>query len=82
MSIGGGAYWRGDSDRAMLATEFTGVGPSRAKKKAESAPEHASKEAAKRDHRKLGREMTLFQHCKKKRRPRFLSWHPKPAGHI
>ena len=56
MSIAG-AYWRGDSNRAMLqriyGVAFTGKEKLRA---------HLTmlEEAAKRDHRKLGREMDLF----------------------
>ncbi|MFK7743599.1 MAG: threonine--tRNA ligase [Roseobacter sp.] len=56
MSIAG-AYWRGDSDRAMLqriyGVAFTG-------KEKLKAHLHMLEEAAKRDHRKLGREMDLF----------------------
>lgn len=56
MSIAG-AYWRGDSNRAMLqriyGVAFTGKEKLRA---------HLTmlEEAAKRDHRKLGRQMDLF----------------------
>ena len=56
MSIAG-AYWRGDSDRAMLqriyGVAFTG-------KEKLRAHLNMLEEAAKRDHRKLGREMDLF----------------------
>ena len=56
MSVAG-AYWRGDSDRPMLqriyGVAFTGK---------EKLKAHLTmlEEAAKRDHRKLGREMDLF----------------------
>ena len=56
MSIAG-AYWRGDSDRAMLqriyGVAFTG-------KEKLKAHLNMLEEAAKRDHRKLGREMDLY----------------------
>ncbi len=56
MSVAG-AYWRGDSDRAMLQRIY-GV----AFKNKEDLKKylHMLEEAAKRDHRKLGREMDLF----------------------
>ncbi|MEG1993571.1 MAG: threonine--tRNA ligase, partial [Oscillospiraceae bacterium] len=55
-----GAYWRGDSNKAMLsriyATAFT---------KAADLEEHLARieEAKKRDHNKLGRELELFTTC-------------------
>ncbi|MEM9853022.1 MAG: threonine--tRNA ligase [Pseudomonadota bacterium] len=56
MSVAG-AYWRGDSDRPMLQRIY-GVGfMNREELKAHLA---FLEEAAKRDHRKLGREMDLF----------------------
>ena len=56
MSVAG-AYWRGDSDRPMLQRIY-GVGfLSREKLKIHL---NFLEEAAKRDHRKLGREMDLF----------------------
>lgn len=55
-----GAYWRGDSNKAMLsriyATAFT---------KASDLEEHLARveEAKKRDHNKLGRELGFFTTC-------------------
>ncbi|MFD2739006.1 threonine--tRNA ligase [Sulfitobacter aestuarii] len=70
MSIAG-AYWRGDSDRAMLqriyGTAFTG-------KEKLKAHLHMLEEAAKRDHRKLGREMDLFH--MQEEAPGQIFWHP------
>ncbi|MEL7395690.1 MAG: threonine--tRNA ligase [Pseudomonadota bacterium] len=70
MSIAG-AYWRGDSSRAMLqriyGVAFTGK---------EKLKAHLTMldEAAKRDHRKLGREMDLF-HMQEEARGQIF-WHP------
>ena len=70
MSIAG-AYWRGDSSRAMLqriyGVAFTGK---------EKLKAHLTmlEEAAKRDHRKLGREMDLF-HMQEEARGQIF-WHP------
>ncbi len=70
MSIAG-AYWRGDSDRAMLqriyGVAFTGK---------EKLKAHLTmlEEAAKRDHRKLGREMNLFH--MQEEAPGQIFWHP------
>ncbi|AEI92990.1 MULTISPECIES: threonine--tRNA ligase [Roseobacter] len=70
MSIAG-AYWRGDSDRAMLqriyGVAFTGK---------EKLKAHLTmlEEAAKRDHRKLGREMDLFH--MQEEAPGQVFWHP------
>jgi len=70
MSIAG-AYWRGDSDRAMLqriyGVAFTG-------KEKLKAYLHMLEEAAKRDHRKLGKEMDLF-HLQPEA-PGQIFWHP------
>ncbi|WP_295314649.1 threonine--tRNA ligase [Roseobacter sp.] len=70
MSIAG-AYWRGDSDRAMLqriyGVAFTG-------KEKLRAHLHMLEEAAKRDHRKLGREMDLFH--MQEEAPGQVFWHP------
>jgi threonyl-tRNA synthetase len=70
MSIAG-AYWRGDSDRAMLqriyGVAFTG-------KEKLKAHLHMLEEAAKRDHRKLGREMELFH--MQEEAPGQIFWHP------
>ncbi len=70
MSVAG-AYWRGDSDRAMLQRIY-GVGfKNRNDLKAHL---HMLEEAAKRDHRKLGREMDLFH--MQEEAPGQVFWHP------
>ena len=70
MSIAG-AYWRGDSNRAMLqriyGVAFTG-------KEKLRAHLNMLEEAAKRDHRKLGREMDLFH--MQEEAPGQVFWHP------
>ncbi|WP_170370756.1 threonine--tRNA ligase [Ruegeria arenilitoris] len=70
MSIAG-AYWRGDSNRPMLqriyGVAFTG-------KEKLKAHLHMLEEAAKRDHRKLGREMDLFH--MQEEAPGQIFWHP------
>ncbi len=70
MSIAG-AYWRGDSNRAMLqriyGVAFTG-------KEKLKAHLHMLEEAAKRDHRKLGKEMNLFH--MQEEAPGQVFWHP------
>ena len=70
MSIAG-AYWRGDSSRPMLqriyGVAFTG-------KEKLKAHLHMLEEAAKRDHRKLGREMDLFH--MQEEAPGQIFWHP------
>lgn len=70
MSIAG-AYWRGDSDRAMLQRIY-GV----AFQNKESLKKHLYmlEEAAKRDHRKIGREMNLFH--MQEEAPGQVFWHP------
>lgn len=52
-----GAYWRGDSNNAMLQRIY---GTAWADKKQLKQHLHMLEEAEKRDHRKLGREMDLF----------------------
>ncbi|HHB81314.1 MAG TPA: threonine--tRNA ligase, partial [Aliiroseovarius sp.] len=70
MSVAG-AYWRGDSDRAMLQRIY-GVGfRNRQELKAHLT---MLEEAAKRDHRKLGREMDLFH--MQEEAPGQVFWHP------
>ncbi|MEO1140546.1 MAG: threonine--tRNA ligase, partial [Pseudomonadota bacterium] len=70
MSIAG-AYWRGDSNRAMLqriyGVAFTGK---------EKLKEYLNflEEAEKRDHRRLGREMDLFH--MQEEAPGQVFWHP------
>ena len=66
-----GAYWRGDSDRPMLQRIY-GVGfQNRNDLKAHL---HMLEEAAKRDHRRLGREMNLFH--MQEEAPGQIFWHP------
>jgi len=70
MSVAG-AYWRGDSDRAMLQRIY-GV----AFQNKDGLRKHLNmlEEAAKRDHRKLGREMNLFH--MQEEAPGQIFWHP------
>ncbi|MDG1532434.1 MAG: threonine--tRNA ligase [Paracoccaceae bacterium] len=70
MSVAG-AYWRGDSDRAMLQRIY-GV----AFQNKEGLRDHMTflEEAAKRDHRKLGRDMDLFH--MQEEAPGQVFWHP------
>ncbi|MBW4983086.1 threonine--tRNA ligase [Mameliella sp. CS4] len=70
MSVAG-AYWRGDSNRQMLQRIY-GV----AFKNKEDLKKHLHmlEEAAKRDHRKLGREMELFH--MQEEAPGQIFWHP------
>ncbi|MFQ6550427.1 threonine--tRNA ligase [Aestuariibius sp. 2305UL40-4] len=70
MSVAG-AYWRGDSDRPMLQRIY-GV----AFRNKEDLKKHLLmlEEAAKRDHRKLGREMNLFH--MQEEAPGQVFWHP------
>jgi len=56
------AYWRGDSDRETL-TRIYGVAFANEEKLKEY--EHFLEEAAKRDHRKLGKELDLFTFSEK-----------------
>ncbi len=66
-----GAYWRGDSNRPMLQRIY-GV----AFKNRNDLKAHLTmlEEAAKRDHRKLGREMELFHF--QEEAPGQVFWHP------
>ncbi|MFA8442286.1 threonine--tRNA ligase [Yoonia sp.] len=70
MSIAG-AYWRGDSDRAVLQRIY---GTAFTNKEGLKAHLHMLEEAAKRDHRKLGREMDLFH--MQEEAPGQVFWHP------
>ncbi len=70
MSIAG-AYWRGDSDRAMLQRIY-GVGFKN--RDGLKAHLHMLEQAALRDHRKLGREMDLFH--MQEEAPGQVFWHP------
>ncbi len=70
-----GAYWRGDERRPMLQRVY-GV----AFDTEEALAEHLKKldEAAKRDHRKLGKELDLFS-LHEEAGPGLVHWHPKGA---
>ena len=70
MSIAG-AYWRGDSKRPMLQRIYGAAFLNRDDLKAHL---HRLEEAAKRDHRKLGREMDLFH--MQEEAPGQVFWHP------
>ncbi|SHG95981.1 threonine--tRNA ligase [Marivita hallyeonensis] len=70
MSVAG-AYWRGDSDRAMLQRIY---GVAFQNKEKLRAYLNMLEEAAKRDHRKLGREMDLFH--MQEEAPGQIFWHP------
>ncbi|MDX2483815.1 MAG: threonine--tRNA ligase [Pseudodonghicola sp.] len=70
MSIAG-AYWRGDSNREMLQRIYGVAFQNKEKLKAYL---HMLEEAAKRDHRKLGREMDLFH--MQEEAPGQVFWHP------
>ncbi|MBL3701977.1 threonine--tRNA ligase [Sulfitobacter sp. BDSS02] len=70
MSIAG-AYWRGDSSRQMLQRIYGVAFQNKEKLKAHL---HMLEEAAKRDHRKLGREMDLFH--MQEEAPGQVFWHP------
>jgi threonyl-tRNA synthetase len=70
-----GAYWRGDETRPMLQRIY-GV----AFATEEALTEHLKKldEAARRDHRKLGKELDLFS-IHEEAGPGLVHWHPKGA---
>lgn len=70
MSVAG-AYWRGDSNNAMLQRIY---GIAFKNKEDLKAHLHMLEEAEKRDHRKLGREMDLF-HIQEEA-PGMVFWHP------
>ncbi|MGR3289915.1 MAG: threonine--tRNA ligase [Paracoccaceae bacterium] len=70
MSIAG-AYWRGDSDRAMLQRIYGVAFKNRDGLKAHL---YMLEQAALRDHRKLGREMDLFH--MQEEAPGQVFWHP------
>ena len=67
-----GAYWRGDSNNAMLTRIY---GTAFAKQEELDAYLHQIEEAEKRDHRKLGREMDLFHF--QDEGPGTVFWHAK-----
>jgi threonyl-tRNA synthetase len=70
MSVAG-AYWRGDSNNAMLTRIY---GTAWASKQDLQAYLTMLEEAEKRDHRKLGREMDLFHF--QEEAPGSVFWHP------
>ncbi len=67
-----GAYWRGDSKNEMLQRIY---GTAWESKEALDNYLHMLEEAAKRDHRKLGREMDLFH--MQEEAVGSVFWHPK-----
>lgn len=67
-----GAYWRGNSENAMLQRIYGTAWPD---KKQLKAYLHRIEEAEKRDHRKLGRQLDLF-HLHEEA-PGSVFWHPK-----
>jgi len=70
MSVAG-AYWRGDSNNAMLQRIYGVAFRNKGDLKAHLL---MLEEAAKRDHRKLGREMDLFH--MQEEAPGQIFWHP------
>ena len=66
-----GAYWRGDSDREQLQRIY---GCAFLNKEQLKSHLNMLEEAAKRDHRKLGREMKLFH--MQEEAPGQIFWHP------
>ena len=67
-----GAYWRGDSNNPMLSRIY---GTAFAKQDDLDAHLKRLEEAARRDHRRLGREMDLFHF--QEEGPGTIFWHPK-----
>jgi threonyl-tRNA synthetase len=67
-----GAYWRGDSNNEMLQRVY---GTAWSNKKELKAYLHRMEEAAKRDHRKIGKKLGLF-HLQEEA-PGMAFWHPK-----
>ena len=67
-----GAYWRGDSNNAMLQRIY---GTAWRNDKELKAYLHMIEEAEKRDHRRLGREMSLFH--QQEQAAGSIFWHPK-----
>ena len=68
-----GAYWRGDEGRPQLQRIY---GTAWENRKALRAYIHRIEEAARRDHRKLGRELDLFS-FPDELGPGLAVWHPK-----
>ncbi|NCW58858.1 MAG: threonine--tRNA ligase [Proteobacteria bacterium] len=66
-----GAYWKGDSKNKMLTRIY---GTAWKNDKDLNAYLHSLEEAEKRDHRKLGKEMSLFHF--QEEAPGMVFWHP------
>ncbi len=67
-----GAYWRGDSNNQMLQRIY---GTAWSNKKDLKAYLHQLAEAEKRDHRKIGKKLSLF-HIQEEA-PGMIFWHPR-----
>jgi threonyl-tRNA synthetase len=67
-----GAYWRGDSDNAMLSRIY---GTAWLNDKDLKAYLHQLEEAEKRDHRRIGKALDLFH--QQEEAPGMVFWHPK-----
>ncbi len=67
-----GAYWRGDSKNEMLTRIY---GTAWTDKKALKEYLHRLEEAEKRDHRKIGRQLSLFH--TQEEAPGMVFWHPQ-----
>ena len=67
-----GAYWRGDSNNAMLSRIY---GTAWLNDKDLAAYLHQLEEAEKRDHRKIGKALDLFH--QQEEGPGMVFWHPK-----
>ncbi len=67
-----GAYWRGDSNNAMLSRIY---GTAWLNDKDLRAHLHQLEESEKRDHRKLARQLDLFH--QQEQAPGMVFWHPK-----
>ena len=70
-----GAYWRGDEKNKMLQRIY---GTGFATKKELDEYLHMIEEAKRRDHRRLGRELDLFQ-ISEEVGPGLIIWHPRGA---
>ena len=70
-----GAYWRGDSERKMLSRVY---GTAFFNKKELKKYLNLLEEAKKRDHRKIGKQLGLFE-INEKVGPGLVLWHPKGA---
>ena len=67
-----GAYWRGNSDNEMLQRIYGTAWPD---KKQLNAYLHRLEEAEKRDHRKIGKQLSLFH--TQEEAPGMVFWHDK-----